>query len=66
MISGMTNVIIVPEQNLHHGMQVPMGATIVCQLLQMRTHTVLDMDLQSANSWRWRPSYEGIQLADCK
>ena len=47
-------------------MQVPMGATVFCQPLQMRFDSVNDLDVSSVNRWRWRPDYEGLQLADCR
>lgn len=33
---------------------------------QMRVAEVAGWDMQQANRYRWRPDYEGIELAQCR
>ena len=44
--------------------QVPCAATVYCQPIQMRCSNALGFDVEQTNQWRWRPDYEGLDLAD--
>ena len=45
---------------------IPRAATVYAQPIQIRTSDVAGFDFAQANRWRWRPSYEGINLEDCR
>lgn len=45
---------------------VPCSATVYCQPIEMRLDSFNGFDLQQANRWRWRPDYEGLELAKCR
>ena len=47
-------------------LQVPSAATVYCQPIQLRCANALGFSVEQANRWRWRPDYEGIDLADCR
>ena len=34
-----------------------------CQPIQIRCSNALGFSVQQANRWRWRPDYEGVELA---
>ena len=42
---------------------VPAAATVYFQLVQMRTGDVRGFDMSQLNRYRWRPDYEGLDLA---
>ena len=42
---------------------VPSSATVYFQLLEMRTGVVRGFDMSQLNRFRWRPDYEGMDLA---
>ena len=42
---------------------VPAAATVYFQLVEMRTGDVRGFDMSQLNRFRWRPDYEGIDLA---
>ena len=48
---------------LRHDLQVPSAATVYCQPIQIRCSNALGFSVQQANRWRWRPDYEGVELA---
>ncbi len=55
-----------PGQNSKQALfvQVPCAATVYCQPIQMRCSNALGFDVEQTNQWRWRPDYEGLDLAD--
>jgi predicted RNA methylase len=42
---------------------VPAGAAVFCQPVEMRVGRAAGVDVTQANRWRWRPDYEGVELA---
>ena len=44
-------------------LQVPSAATVFCQPIQLRCSNALGFNVEQANRWRWRPDYEGVELA---
>ena len=46
-----------------HLLQVPCAATVYCQPIQMRCSNALGFNVEQTNQWRWRPDYEGLDLA---
>ncbi len=47
-------------------LQVPCAATVYCQPIQMRCSNALGYNVEQTNQWRWRPDYEGLDLASNK
>ena len=45
---------------------VPAWATVYAQPLEMRLENCAGLDITQANRWRWRPDYEGLELARCR
>eukprot|EP00951_Prasinocladus_malaysianus_P032341 scaffold314486_cov36-Prasinocladus_malaysianus.AAC.1 len=45
---------------------VPASARVFCQGIEMRTQTTAGFDVSQLNRYRWRPDYEGIELAGCR
>lgn len=45
---------------------VPAWAKVYAQPLEMRVDTCAGIDVSQANRWRWRPDYEGLELARCR
>ena len=43
--------------------QVPCAATVYCQPIQLRCSNALGFNVVQTNQWRWRPDYEGLDLA---
>ena len=46
--------------------QVPAGATVWCQPLQMCLGLEHGFNMDTANRWQWRPDYEGVDLPLCR
>jgi hypothetical protein len=44
---------------------VPQSATLYCQGIQMRIDDVMGFDMAQMNRYRWRPTYEGMELGQC-
>ena len=52
-----------PRGALRCYLQVPSAATVYCQPIQLRCSNALGFSVEQANRWRWRPDYEGVELA---
>ena len=60
----MCSALLRPQHgSLKFDLQVPSAATVYCQPIQMRCSNALGFRVEQANRWRWRPDYEGIELA---
>lgn len=45
---------------------VPCSAKVYCQPIEMRVDQAAGFHVASANCWRWRPDYEGVELGRCR
>ena len=53
-----------PKQLQH--VQVPMGAVVFCQPIEMRVETAAGFRVAAVNCWNYCPDYEGLNLASCR
>lgn len=51
-------------QQLH--VQVPMGAVVFCQPIEMRVARAAGFCMAAVNCWNYCPDYEGLDLATCR